>query len=68
MAELKEPFASFWAYLRNNFDEARVSQMLNHLHGSLLTELQNPFAVGYSTYRRLFHSSPCLNMATSNQF
>ncbi|KAI1148320.1 hypothetical protein F4825DRAFT_470482 [Nemania diffusa] len=48
MAELKEPFASFWAYLRNNFDEARVSQMLNHLHGSLLTELQNPFAVGYT--------------------
>ncbi|KAJ8110916.1 hypothetical protein ONZ43_g5750 [Nemania bipapillata] len=48
MAELKEPFASFWAYIRGNFDEDRVNKMLDHLHHSLLHELQNPFAVGYT--------------------
>ncbi|KAI3332384.1 hypothetical protein HD806DRAFT_546491 [Xylariaceae sp. AK1471] len=48
MAELTEPFASFWTFLRNNLDESRFNQMLDGLHHSLDRELQNPFAVGYT--------------------
>ncbi|KAI1165364.1 hypothetical protein F5B18DRAFT_669706 [Nemania serpens] len=48
MANPKDPFASFWTYLLDNFDKNRRGQMLDHLHHSVLKELQNPFSVGYT--------------------
>ncbi|KAI1129506.1 hypothetical protein F5Y10DRAFT_264045 [Nemania abortiva] len=49
MADFKEEFVSFWAHLRDNFGEDRINQMLDHLPGSLLEQLQNPFAKGYTS-------------------
>ncbi|KAI1193679.1 hypothetical protein F5X97DRAFT_313245 [Nemania serpens] len=48
MADQKEPFASFWTYICNDFKEGLQRQMLDHLHQSLLKELRNSFAIGYT--------------------
>jgi len=60
MAELAEPFASFWAFLHSNFADETINQMLDGLPRSLESELQNPFTVGYTpkylAYRTVVNS------------
>lgn len=60
MAELIEPFASFWAFLCHTLDESHFNQMFDHFASSLMSVLQNPFAVGYTpmylAYRTILDS------------
>ncbi|KAI1818006.1 hypothetical protein GGS20DRAFT_426988 [Poronia punctata] len=60
MAELTPSFAAFWAFLHNNFEANHVNRAMDGLHYSLLEELENPFAVGYTpnhlAYRVIHHS------------